>query len=196
MSNGSCIRRFYCHERNQYCEVMNVINTAKDEEASYSALRQVSGNIVRSTFSAWFFRNLTRSSFWSGKIRGVVQSQIGCTDFKSLKKSLDLLNILDFFGFFGFFSGFFWVYGDFINIKGFKLWNRGVVHSQIRYTYLKISKNPWIFWIFFGFFWGVYEDFFEWTTLRLTWSLIVKGRWIVNSIEKVKEEEKRRGFCH
>ena len=57
MSNGSCIRRFYCHERNQYCEVMNVINTAKDEEASYSALRQISGNIVRSTFSAWFFRN-------------------------------------------------------------------------------------------------------------------------------------------
>ena len=47
-------------------------------------------------------------------------------------------DFLDFFGFFsGFFFGFFWVYEDFINEKGFKHWIRGVVHFQIRWTDLK-----------------------------------------------------------
>ena len=47
-------------------------------------------------------------------MRGVVHSQIGCTDFKILKKKLELLE------FFRFFPGFLWVYEDFVNKKEFK----------------------------------------------------------------------------
>ena len=52
--------------------------------------------------------------------RGVVLSQIGCTDFKSSKKSLD---VLDFFKFFGFFLIFrilriFWIFSDFFGVRG------------------------------------------------------------------------------
>ena len=67
--------------------------------------------------SAWYRQRLLKLN------RGVVHSQIGCTDFKSSKKSLEFSDFLDFFGFFGFFSdfldffglfGFFWeVYEDF-----------------------------------------------------------------------------------
>ena len=106
--------------------------------------------------------------------RGVVHSQIGCTNFKYSKKSLDLLDFSDFYIFFGFFCfsnflsfsdffyffGFFWVYENFMNKKGFEQWHRGVVHSQIMCTDFKSSKEIFgffrIFRIFFsvrGFFW-------------------------------------------
>ena len=42
-------------------------------------------------------------------MRGVVHSQIECTDFKSSKKSL---NLLDFLGFFGIFR-IFWIFSGF-----------------------------------------------------------------------------------
>ena len=109
----------------------------------------------------------------SRDLRGVVHSQIGCTDFKSSEKFLDF-----FFYFFGFFR-IFWIfsdfldfldfldifdfsknflaYEDFINKKGFKHWIR-VVHSQIRYTDFKSSKKSLNSLDFFGFF--------DWTTPR------------------------------
>ena len=91
-------------------------------------------------------------------LRGVVHSQIGCSDFKSLKKCLEFLD------FFRIFRIFLWVYQDFMNIKGFKHGNRGVVHSQIRCTDFKSSKKSFEFFDFFrifriflggvrGFFW-------------------------------------------
>ena len=54
--------------------------------------------------------NLTKLTFSILKrVRGVVHSQIGSTDFKYPKKSLD--------GFLGFFGFFFWVYEDFFEWK-------------------------------------------------------------------------------
>ena len=62
-----------------------------------------------------------------------------------------------------------------MNKKWFKHWNRGVVHSQIRCTDLNPLKTPWIFFGFFGFFFGLYEDFLSEQPLvadsaTLTWS--------------------------
>ena len=94
-------------------------------------------------------------------VRGVVHSQIRCTEFKSSKKSLDFM---DFFRF----SVFFWIFSDFFRIffgvrgfkkKGFKYCIRGVVLSQIRYTDFKSSKKKSL--DFSDFFEEVYEDFFR-----------------------------------
>ena len=68
-------------------------------------------------------------------LRRVVHSQIGCTDFKSFKKSFFLFRFLGFFRFFfEFFPILFLVYEDFIIKKGFKYWIRGLVLSQITCT--------------------------------------------------------------
>ena len=88
--------------------------------------------------------------------RGVVHFQIRCTDFKSSKKSLDFFIIFHIFGIFSNFFPVFWVYEDFMNKNGSKHWNRGVVHSQIRYTVFKSSKKILGF---FGFF-PDFSDFF------------------------------------
>ena len=66
---------------------------------------QLTGYIANATFEG-------RSNFLSFK-RGVVHSQIGCTDFKSSKGIFS--DFSEFLDFFGFFSGFFWVYEDFTN---------------------------------------------------------------------------------
>ena len=103
--------------------------------------------------------------------RLVSQKERGCsppsTDFKSSKNPWIYWIFFRFFGFFGFFfrffgffgffSGMFWVYEDFLNKKGFKHCNRGVVHSQIRCTDFYSSRK------IHGFLWGFlgFSGFFE-----------------------------------
>ena len=48
------------------------------------------------------------------------------------------------------------MYDGFMNEKGFKHCNRGIVHSQIKYTVFKSSKKSLKFWEFFEDF----SDFF------------------------------------
>ena len=72
--------------------------------------------------------------------RGVVHSQIGCTDFKSSKKSLD-------------FSDFFWIFRIFSDFSDFL-------------DFFRIFRIFWIFRIFFGFF-GFFSDFLDF--FRIFW---------------------------
>ena len=73
------------------------------------------------------------------------------------------MDLLDFLGFFRIFLGFFpdlFGWARILNKKGFKHWNRGVVHSQIRWKDFKSEKKILaFFYIFFGifriFFWGI-----------------------------------------
>ena len=61
------------------------------------------------------------------------------------------LDFSDFFGFFRIFFRILWVYDDFMNKKGFKHWNQGVVHSQIKCNDFKSLD---FFLIFRNFFSG------------------------------------------
>ena len=76
-----------------------------------------------------------------GVPRGVVHSQIGCTDFKSSKKSLD-------------FSDFFWIFRIFSDFSDFLDFFR---IFRIFWIFFRIF---WIFRIFFGFF-GFFSDFLD-----------------------------------
>ena len=83
------------------------------------------------------------------KFRGVVHSQIKCTDFKSSTKKKSLDDFSDFSNFL------FLVHEDFINKIGFKHRIWGIVHSQVRYTDFKCSKKSLDFLYFSDFLRGV-----------------------------------------
>ena len=77
-----------------------------------------------------------------------------------------------------------------MNNKGFKHWNRGVVHSQIRCTHFKSSKkslNFFYFFGFFGFFLGCARILLSEQPLALTGCLNIV-RLILREFELIKEQ--------
>ena len=114
------------------------------------SISHVSSRLLKSDFSISTDANRT------GKRRGVVHSQRGCADFKSLKKILCFIELFQIFRIF--FPDFFWLYEDFM-IK--KIW--GLFTPKLGIRIFNPQNYPWNFWNFFrifGSFLGVCEDFF------------------------------------